>query len=106
MQLHRWKKFGHRYLGRMVWTSLLLILLPCLIALFVMMQQAYSGILDHTRTNYATGVRDFSTEFVRRLDSYRSMAMRWRRNRRAFRSARCRMNCFSGWTNWTFGMCW
>lgn len=76
MQLHRWKKFGHRYLGRMVWTSLLLILLPCLIALFVMMQQAYSGILDHTRTNYATGVRDFSTEFVRRLDSYRSMAMR------------------------------
>ncbi len=41
MAFTRWKNYGHRHFGRMAITSVLLLLLPCLLALWLMMQQTY-----------------------------------------------------------------
>ncbi len=76
MAFTRWKNYGHRHLGRMAITSVLLLLLPCLLALWLMMQQTYDKLMTNTRANYSDTLHGFSGDFVRQLDSLRDIATR------------------------------
>lgn len=76
MHFRRWKHYGHKYLGRMALTSVLLLLLPCLFALYIMMHQAYSGLMDSVRAGYTETIRDFSSDYLRQLNEMRTMALR------------------------------